>query len=328
MRLRTAVLWAAAPLAFAAGVSGQAREEQPPMSERAAAAALMDNRLTPERDRALALATELGPHAGADLKAAVIEAAWAELRGETNRPAGSEAVFDYAWAVTRLRDVRAIPFLIVALGIGPMVPNALADIGPVAFPDVMAIIEDPEESPGYIAGGLLTLRFMVEDGSLTPRRLERVREVARDRLSGTQDYMVVRGAVRLAMVLGDPELRRTVERIAADRAVAETLVSPYLSDGTRTRFYERRVSTIQEHARKLLAGPVDSDRSVAPALFRGRTRDGLIKYPHLPEHNGLGRSLFLGGGAGSARRCMIGGRGGIVGASDPPRRGCLRRQPG
>ena len=266
MRIRTAVLWAVAPLAFAAGVSGQAREDQPPMSELAAAAALMDNRLTPERDRALRLATELGPHAGADLKAAVIEAAWAELRGETNRPEGSEAIFDYAWAVARLRDVRAIPFLTVALGIGPMAPNALADLGSAAFPAVMATVEDPEGHPGHIAGGLLALRFMVEDGSLSPPQLERVREIARERLSGTQDYMVVRGGVRLAVVLGDPELRRTVERIAADRASAETLVSPYLSDGTRTRFYERRVGTIQDHARKLLAGPVDFGPFRRPGL--------------------------------------------------------------
>ncbi len=266
MRIRTAVLCAAAPLAFATGVSGQAREEQPPMSERAAAAALMDNRLTPERDRALQLATELGAHAGANLKAAVIEAAWAELRGETNRPEGSEAIFDYAWAVARLRDVRAIPFMIVALGIGPMAPNALADLGSAAYPAVMAVVKDPEAYAVDVSGGLLTLRFMVEDGSLNRSRLDQVREVARERLSGTQDYMVAQDAVRLAVVLGDPELRRTVERIAADRTAAETLVSPYLSDGTRTRFYEEDLNSIQDDARRLLAGPVDFGPFRRPGL--------------------------------------------------------------
>ncbi len=257
MRIRTAILWAAAPLAFAAGVSGQEREQQQPMSERAAVAALRDNRLTPERDRALRLATELGPRASPDLRAAVIEAAWAELRGETNRPEGSEAIFDYVEAVGRLHDPRAIPFMIMALGTGNFIPNALADLGPAAFPAVLAAVTDPEGFRGDMVGGLDALRFMVEDGSLNPRQLAQVHEVARDRLSRMQYYLVVKAAVRLAVVLGDLELRRIVERIAADRTVAEALVSPYLSDGTRNRFHEDNLNNIQDHARKLLAGPVD-----------------------------------------------------------------------
>ena len=266
MRIRTAVLCAAAPLAFATGVSGQAREEQPPMSERAAAAALMDNRLTPERDRALQLATELGAHASANLKAAVIEAAWAELRGELDRPEDSEAIFDYVWAVGRLRDPRAIPFMIVALGTGAAMPNALADLAPAAFPAVLEVVENPEGYFGQVSGGLTALRFMVEDGSLNERQLERVREIARERLSGTQDYIVASTAVRLAVVLGDPQLRRIVETLATDRTAAEALVSPYLSDGTPTRFYEQRLSRIQDRARKLLAGPVDFGPFRRPGL--------------------------------------------------------------
>ena len=249
------MLWAVA-LAFPAGVSGQAREERPQMSERAAAAALMDNRLTPERDRALRLATELGPRASAELKAAVIEAAWAELRGETDRPEGSEAIFDYLHAVQRLLDPRAIPFMIEALGTGTGTPNALADLGAAVFPAVLAAVRDPEGFPLDIRGGMMALRFMVEDGSLSGRQLEQVREVARERLSGTQDFVIVQTAVRLALALGDPELRRIVERIAHDREVAEALISPYRFDGTLFGSDHRNweIQTAQEKARLFLSG--------------------------------------------------------------------------
>ena len=251
-------------LAGPASVAGQAREAG--MTEREAAAALMEGRLTPERDRALALALELGRRAGAELRGAVIDAAWAEWRGETDRPEDSEAVLDYMDAVAALRDPQAIPFLIATAGTGQWAANALADLGAAAFPAVLAVVSDPGGYSLRVAGGVTALRFMVEDGSLSTRQLEQVHDIARDRLSGTQDYMVAKDAVRLAVVLGDPELRRTVERIAADRAVAETLVSPYLSDGTRTRFYEDYVNAIQEHARKLLAGPVDFGPFRRPGL--------------------------------------------------------------
>ena len=242
-------------LAVPATATGQAREEEPPMSQRAAAAALMDGRLTPERDRALALALELGPRAGAELRAAVIDAAWAEWRGETDRPEGSEAMPGYMDAVAGLRDPRAIPFLIEISGLPGTARNELADFGGVAFPAVLASASDPGGYSTRVAGGVTALRFMVEDGSLNARQLEQVRELARDRLSGSQHWIVVTAAMRLAVTLGDPDLRRTVETIAADRAAAEALTSPYLSDGTPIP--ERWIDTVQEDARALLAGPVD-----------------------------------------------------------------------
>ena len=262
MKIRTAALWTAAPLAFAAGVSGQAREERPPMSERAAAVALMDNRLTPERDRALRLAMELGSRASAELKAAVIDAAWAEWRNDLNRPLTSEAIFDYMGAVAGLRDPRAIPFLVQVLNHGAVATNGLADLGTAAFPAVLAAVSNPGGYSYRVANGVTALRFMVEDGSLNARQLEQVREVTRERLTGTQDFFIVTAAVRLAVGLGDSELRRIVERIATDRAAAEALVSPFLSDGvTRSRSHQRRVDDVQEDARLFLSGGViDSGR--------------------------------------------------------------------
>lgn len=251
-------VWAAL-LALSAPVVvvAQARENLS-MTEREAAAALSDNRLTPERDEAIRLALELGPRAGPQLRTAVIEAAWAELRGETNRPEGSEAIFDYMHAVAQLREPRAIPFLVEVLRNGPAAANALADLGAAAFPAVLEAAANPSESDrSRVWNGLTALRFMLEDGSLGTREVAQVREVARDRLSGTQDNGVVLGAMRLALVLGDPELRRIVERLATDRAAAEALVSPYLSDGTRTRYHESNLDGVQERACVLLAGQAD-----------------------------------------------------------------------
>ena len=241
-------------LAVPPGAAAQAREERPQMSERAAASALRDMRITPERDRAFLLAWELGPAASPDLRAALIEAAWAEWRGETDRPAGSEAAFDYVAAVMELRDVRAIPFLVETLIGGGA--NALADFGAPAFPAVLAAVSDPGGHPHRVGNGLTVLRFMVEDGSLDARQVEQVREVARERLIGPQDPFIVADAVRLALALGDPELRRTVERIATDRAAAEALVSAYWDDGTprKPEHLNWRLDSVQATARLFLSG--------------------------------------------------------------------------
>ncbi len=258
MRKTGAGMIAAWALSLAAPVGAAQGRVDLAMTERAAAAALMDGQLAPERDRALALALELGPRAGAELRGAVIEAAWAEWKGETGRADGSEEKISYLYAVIDGRDPRGIPLLLGPVGSGPVIWNALADFGPaVAFGPVIAAAANPEGNGRFsysVVNSLTALRFMVEDGSLGPRQLERVRDVVRDRLSGTQGYFVVEAALYLGIVLGDPDLRERVERIATDRAATEALVSPYLSDGTRSRAYQRRVDEVQEHARELLSG--------------------------------------------------------------------------
>ena len=250
-----AIVWVAPLLlvlfALPATVAAQARVARE-MTEREAARALLDNRVTPERDRAFLLAWELGPAASPDLRAALIEAAWAEWRGETDRPAGSEAAFDYVAAVMELRDVRAVPFLVETLIGGGA--NALADFGAPAFPAVLAAVSDPGGHRSRVGNGLTVLRFMVEDGSLNARQVEQVREVARERLNGSSHSFIVTAAVRLALALGDPELRRTVERIAADRATAEALISAYWDDGLRKSDRNWEIDDVQTTARLFLSG--------------------------------------------------------------------------
>ncbi len=249
------VVYALLVLAAPRAAIAQAREDSE-MTERAAARALLDNRLTPERDRALSLALELGPSAGPELRAAVIAAAWAELRGDTDRAEDDESIFAYYDAVAGLRDPRAISFLVRALPAGPGASNALADLGAVAFPAVLETTAQLGEHPKRIEGGLTALRFLLEDGSLGAREVARVREVARSRLSGTQDELVVMSAMHLAISLGDMDLRQNVERLASNRAAVEGLVSPYWPSGERIGrpYLQNYLEGVQERAHLLLAG--------------------------------------------------------------------------
>ena len=229
--------------------------EELAMSEAAAVRALMDNRLTPERDRALALALELGPRAGPELRAAVIAAAWAEIRGETNRPEGEtkgEAIGNFAYAVAGLRDRRGIPFLIELLPNAPFASRLAEFDADVVFPPLIEAAADPGGHHSRIAGCLEAFRLMIEDGSLSERRMAQVREVARERLAGTQHRFVVTEAMRVGAALRDPGIRQVIERVAADRAAAEALVSPHLPSGEIVLDYPSTVDRVQETARALL----------------------------------------------------------------------------
>ncbi|WP_419949620.1 hypothetical protein [Candidatus Palauibacter sp.] len=255
-------------IAVPAAIAGQAREAGQGMTEREAAAVLLHDRDSPDVWRAIDLAVDLGPRAGGELRAAVIEAAWAEVRREAAARAGVgrtgetdiDRMFMLFEAAEAFRDPQAIPLMIEALKNGGGVYDALADLGAAAFPAVLAAVNDPGGDPYRVSGGLTVLRFMVEDGSLGPRQMEQVREAARDRLSGTQDYFpdyfFIDDAVRLALALGDPELRRTVERIAADRAYVETLVSRHWKDRTEATVdgHARAVDHVHARARLFLSG--------------------------------------------------------------------------
>ena len=200
---RSGIFSFAALLMFVAPATGagQAREERPQMSERAAVAALMADRDTPEdwRElwRALALAREFGPAASPALRAAVIESAWAEVRTERMRRTGEAApggdpdvVLLHFETAESFRDPQAIPLMIEGLKCGGGM-NALADLGAAALPAVLAAASDPSGQWTRVGNGLTVLRFMVEDGSLNGRQVEQVREVARERLSGPQGPFIV-----------------------------------------------------------------------------------------------------------------------------------------
>ena len=273
----SALLAVALVIAVPATAAGQAREERPQMSERAAVAALMADRDMPEDwrsvGRALTLARELGPAASPALRAAVLESAWAEVRAERMRRTGEAApggdpdmLLLHFETAESFRDPRAIPLMVEGLKYGGGM-DALADLGAAALPAVLAAVSDPGGHSYRVANGLTALRFMVEDGSLNGRQVERVRDIARERLSGPQDPFIVADAVRLALALGDPELRRTIERIAHDRAFAEALVLdafPHIAGS-----HGEDTDSVQEEARLFLSrGGAD----IGPIRRRGSPR--------------------------------------------------------
>ncbi|WP_419167647.1 hypothetical protein [Candidatus Palauibacter sp.] len=250
-------------IAVPAAAAGQARETGHKITEREAAAVLLDDGDSRDTWRAIGLAVELGPRAGQELRAAVIEAAWAEVRREAAArggvgPAGGDPdrMFMLFDAAAALRDPRTIPLMTEALKYGSGGSNALANLGAVAFPAVLAAVRDPGGHPYQVSGGVTALRFMIEDGWLNAPRLEQVREVTRERLSGSQDHFIVNAAVRLALALGDPELRRTVERIATDRAFVAALIPAYWDDGTprKSEHLVWRLDSVQKYARLFLSG--------------------------------------------------------------------------
>lgn len=132
-----------------------------------------------------------------------------------------EFVAHVAHAVAQLEDPQAIPALAGALGSGStLVPDALADFGEQAAAAVLRAVTDPETRYEAVSDGLLSLRFMVEGRGARPLSagtLSEIRRVAKQRLTGKQDAATLWKAIDLAVVLGDPELRRIVESLAADR---------------------------------------------------------------------------------------------------------------
>ena len=199
------------------------------------------------RDRALSVAMKRGLRAGPELRAAVIRVAWAELRGETNRPQPrggehDEYLLNYFHAVAGLRDPAAIPFLITVMRHGVAAANALADLGAAAFPAVLEAANTEEYRD--VRMSLLVLRFMVEDGTVTEENMPEVLEVTRKRLTGRQHWRVVLGAMHLSVVLADPALLDRLATLVKDRAAVVDLLGP------RSGFIQR----IQQDARHLLSG--------------------------------------------------------------------------
>jgi len=145
----------------------------------------------------------------------------ARKRGEAVS-VGPEFVSHVAHAVSQLEDPQAIPVLARALGKtgSTLVPDALADFGEQAAGAVLRVVTDPEGPYEAVSNGLLSLRFMVEGRGARPLStgtLSEIRRAAKQRLTGKQSAPTLWKAIDLAVVLGDPELRRIVESVAADR---------------------------------------------------------------------------------------------------------------
>lgn len=223
-RRRVVPLLAALQVVMLATATGQAQSDQHTLAQ------LILSGNVADQDGAVWAAMTLGPQmTGPELRAALIALLdrsiglvdEARKRGEAVS-VGSEFVAHVAHAVSQLEDPQAIPVLARALGKtgSTLVPDALADFGERAAGAVLRVVTDPEAHYETVSDGLLSLRFMVEGRGARPlsaATLSEIRGAAKQRLTGKQDAPTLWKAIDLAVVLGDPELRRIVESIAADR---------------------------------------------------------------------------------------------------------------
>jgi hypothetical protein len=158
-----------------------------------------------------------------------------------------EFVAKLARLVAELRDPAAIPALTAALFTGPLVARALAAFGEPAAGPVLLAVSMRDGWYDTVDGGLIALRFMVEQRQQRPlsaRTLTRIRTAAEQRMAGQQYFTTLSRAMDLAAVLGDARLRTTIQRLALDPAevAARGVQNPAL------------VTHVQEHAAARLAG--------------------------------------------------------------------------
>ncbi len=240
-----------ASLALAVPAEGRGHQV---MTEREAVQALSGNDLA-GHDRAVGFALDLEQEAGPELRTALVQAALRELQRDSRRSDPGETAFErmvgYANALAPLREPEAIPFFLEVIGHGPVMWDALADIGAPALSGVLKVVTDSSNGAN-VSGGLAVLRFMVEDGWPSPEELSAIQEAALGVLTGKRERMgstAIILAMFVAAALGDPELFTIVTTLASDRSAVEDLLG---GDDDSDR--EWSVETIQKHARGLLSG--------------------------------------------------------------------------
>jgi hypothetical protein len=116
-----------------------------------------------------------------------------------------------------------------ALGTSPPALFALADFGEPAAQPVLDVVTSTDDA-SVVMDALTSLRLMAEGVGARPlatKTLRDIRRVAEQRLTGKQSVTTLWKAIDLAVVLKDPDLRRTVESLASD---ANAVVARGISD--------------------------------------------------------------------------------------------------
>lgn len=158
-------------------------------------------------------------------------------RGEIEFQKNPELIAGLAHLVAEFRDPRSISALAGALGASPPAVFALADFGEPAAQPVLDVVTSTDDA-SVIMDGLTSLRLMAEGVGarpLTTKTLNDIRRVAEQRLTGRQFVTTLWRAVDLAVVLNDPDLRRTVELLASDESavVARGITDRELIEATQ-----------------------------------------------------------------------------------------------
>lgn len=171
-------------------------------------------------------------------------------------------MFEFANQVAALGDVRAAPVLARHGGFGWRQLDLLASLGE---PALRAVLEfAPETRPDDNGLGhvrvLAALHHYIYDWGVTAvdaETLAEIRRLAARAVAGPTDPMVLEwGAMGLALLVGDPELRAAVEEMASsDEAVRKRLFFPAAWDRWRTDYEPEYIERIRKEAGYLLADP-------------------------------------------------------------------------
>ncbi len=179
-----------------------------------------------ERSSAFSMAREIGAQGiTPELRTALITGLEREGSLHAQRRLGEigflenpELIAGLAHLVAKFRDPRSIPALAGALGTSPSALLTLADFGEPAAQPVLDVVTSTDDG-SVVMDALTSLRLMVEGvraRPLTTKTLNDIRRVAEQRLTGEQSVTTLWRAIDLAVVLKDPDLRRTVESLASD----------------------------------------------------------------------------------------------------------------
>ena len=127
-----------------------------------------------------------------------------------------------------LKSRQAIPELVKALGLGfSVVARQLAEFGQDAAPAVLGVVTSAASAPEAVASGLFTLRLMIEGAGARPLPAGTREDIARAAeqwlTARPQSILTLAAAIDLAAALGDPDLRRVLERLASDRDAVASL---------------------------------------------------------------------------------------------------------
>jgi hypothetical protein len=155
---------------------------------------------------------------------------------------------DVAEILIPFKLTAAIPALAGALGMGPIISNALADFGNQAVAPVLSVLASAR-SGGAIHDGLLTLRFLVEDRAQRPLTAASLAGIQREIEKRLTDQVRADGlgvtylwyAIDVAAVMNEPGLRRHLEALAADVAASKGrgVSDPDLAMRTKQRAGDR-----------------------------------------------------------------------------------------
>lgn len=125
-------------------------------------------------------------------------------------------------ALIEAEDPVTIEALVADLSTGMAAIEAVGRFGGHALPAVRRLMEDKGSSAGDIMAGLLCLREMLtrRRETLRPLDLQWINAVAGRYLKSPPDYLVLKAAIRLAVVTDDAAILRSVQSLTTEAGAA------------------------------------------------------------------------------------------------------------